>query len=168
MLTRNNGAHTLGAYTEVRLEADHDLKAAIRRFKPIINNLNYFLVKNLKKKRKSSPIQRISVEINDSFQKFLISNYEVSHKFKVCNDFLFDLNLETERLINISNLSNCKYFVKPGSFMIKLNKKSRLRYTAIGENPKILEKNPSISVKFISSFSSLTLADEAFLSSYLN
>jgi hypothetical protein len=159
--------HTPGAYIEEQLETDEPSKATLRKFKPIINNINLFIIKNLKKKRKSSPIQRLSVEINDSFRKLLLSKYEIGLKYKACNDFLFDLNLETERFIKTSSEANCKFFVKPGSFMIKLNKKSSVRYISTGEIPKIIEKNPSITVKFISTFSSLTSSDEAFLSNYI-
>lgn len=168
MRTRNNGTRTLGAYTEDRLEDDQSFKTALKKFKAIINNLNFFMVKNLKKKRKTSPIHRLTIEINESFQKFLVSNYEMGLKYRICHDFLFDFKIETERFVNISSQSSCKFFVKPGSFMIKLNRKSRQRYISRGQIPKCLEKNPSITVKFISSYTSLSLSDEAFLSNYLN
>ena len=167
MLTRNNRKHTPGAYIEERLETDEPSKTTLRRFTPIINNINLFIIKNLKKKRKSSPIQRLSIEINDSFRKLLLSKYEIGMKFKICDDFLFDLKLETERFIKTSSESNCKFFIKPGSFMIKLNKKSSVHYISNGEIPKVIEKNPSITVKFISTFSSLSSSDEAFLSNYI-
>lgn len=168
MLTRNKGVYSVGAYSENITDADAINLAAQRKFKSIINNINYFLIKNLKKKRKKSPIQRMAIEINEPFQKFLVDNYEIGHKFKVCNDILFDFKLETERFINLSSEASCKYFVKPGSFMIKLNRKSRLRYMAKEDHPKVIEKNPSITVRFISTFTSLTLSDEEFLSNYLN
>ena len=167
MLTRHNGRFIPALYMEDRLETDEPSKATRRKYALIINNLNFFILKNLKKKRKSSPIHTLSIEINSSFQNFLSNNYEIGLKYKVCKDLLFDFKLETERFVQTSSQSNCRFFIKPDSFKIKLNKKTKLRYITNGEVPKVIEKNPSISVKFISTFSSLTLSDEVFLSNYM-
>lgn len=167
MLTRNKDHVIHGYYTEERLETDEISLASLRKYASIINNIQYFILKNLKNKRKKSPIHKISLEISKSFQNFLINNYELGYKFKVCNDILFDLKIETERFIQTSSQSNCRFFIKPSSFMLKLNKKSKLEYFSKDEVLKTLEKNPSITVKFILTFSSLTLSDQTFLKNYM-
>ena len=168
MQTRSKTTKDVTDYTEQRLETDEPSRATLRKFKPIINNLNLFIIKNLKKSRKRSPNQRITLEINSSFQKFLESNYNIGFKYSVCDDFLSDFNLEKERFIKTSSEANCKFFIKSRSFQIKLNRKSCVHYISSGEIPKIIEKNPSISVKLTTTFTSLTFSDEIFLNDYVN
>ena len=71
MTTRTRGLYTPGAYSE---EREGPSQAMQRLFKPIVNNCNVFIVKNLKKQRKKSPIAIRTIEINESFRKFLESH----------------------------------------------------------------------------------------------
>lgn len=70
MRTRNNGAQNNGIYTE---EIHAICKETVKKFDPIIKNLNIFIVKNLKMNRRQSPIHRIKIDINESFQNILIN-----------------------------------------------------------------------------------------------
>ena len=166
MRTRNQGSYKLGKYRELQTDKTYQCEINVHRFKSFINNINVFLLKNLRKKRNQSPINHISMDINNSFKRFLLEKYEIGHKFQLCDDFVTDMKLLTERYINIMNESKCRFFVKPNSFMIKINNKKLFKYIGKEEENLAIERNPSISVKFITSFTSVSNEDKIFLNDY--
>ena len=158
MKTRNNGHYEAGFYkskfkTTESLETK--LKSSKRdspnnwsqEFKKIINSFNIIIIKNLKKSK--NPIIRTKIEISMKFKNILKKKFNLGYKFEKMDEFLSFFNIETERYIQSNNLNECLYFVLAGSFEMKLNKKSWIEFKAKNKNIKKLQKNISVSVKFI-------------------
>jgi hypothetical protein len=85
MNTRNNGSYTKGNYTKELVSGSLPIcnkrkrTATIRRsHSAFITNIKLFVIKGLKWSK--SPIRRATVEITQSFQNWLVSNYNLTHK----------------------------------------------------------------------------------------
>ena len=157
MKTRNNGAYHAGYYKKKMVLKNSDLKHNSsnkslpvkfpQEFNKIINSLNVFIIKNLKKTK--NPIKRTNIEISLKFKNFLENYFDLGFKFNKMDKFLNHFGLVTERIIKVNNLNDCLFFIQRDSFEMKLNKKSYINYINKDNKYEKLLKNFSVSVKFI-------------------
>ena len=169
MLTRYSGKFVEGFYSEKtiledeiyyentfsedKLQKNHIENSKQKdnklKFRPIINTIRQFIIKNLKKTK--NPIIRTNIEISLKFQYFLIKNFNISFKYKEINNFNTYYNIDTERLIYSSTKNKSLYFINDNILEIKLNRKKYIKYFDRNNvNRKIL-CSPSISIKFLRS-----------------
>ena len=118
-----------------------------KKFKHIINNINIFVIKSLKKTK--NPIKRANIEVNENFINILKDKYNINNKYKNCEDFLFDFKIETNRLIETSLRSSSLYSIDRKNFSLKINNKKTIKYQTKNALTKEKKLNPSISIKFL-------------------
>ena len=151
MLTRNRGLYVPNFYNKEKIVGLVGFKTnkvkncpqkSTKSLKSLINNLNYFIVKNLR--NTNCCMKRIQFQINSIEKQFLMSHYKIKCRYKKCNEILSDLNIFKTR--HFPNNATCS--IEVGSFQIKLNKKRKLKFKT-GSRDEIIQSNYSMSIKFL-------------------
>jgi hypothetical protein len=96
----------------------------INQIRKLINDINYCVVKNLKKK--CYPIVNDKFEISKNTANFLINNYKIKGRFKTCNSFF-----ESHKIVSCIFV-NEKNYTRVDSIRVKIFKKKCLEY--VNEN----------------------------------
>ena len=148
MKTRNNGIYNKGYNSEEDHENYSENRELINKIsKNIINNINIFMIKSLKKSK--NPIKKAKVELTDFFFLYLKNKYNLDYKYKICEDFISDFNIINQRLIETSTETKAIYYIKTNTFNLKLNKKRFIYYLDKESVKKKKLINPTLSIQFI-------------------
>ena len=129
----------LGRKARLSIERDKRIsKKPSRRFKNILNDLNFLLLSGLKK---GKTIYIGSLTIDNSFRHYLTENYNTTKRFKEVVSFIKDFNLVNE----IYEENGVKHWIE--KLELKFNNKSIIKYNSANNRQQFFHKKYAIDSK---------------------
>ena len=115
-------------------------------------SLQTYILRNLL--RKTQPPPPLVIEVQPKVIKFFVETFSITKRYTTCDEVLrfFDIK-PYQYMTNCKSNNNTKFFIKEGSFKIRMSNNGKVKSTEEGENGEIFTttfpKNVSISVKFV-------------------
>jgi hypothetical protein len=116
-----------------------------KHLQEFVEDVNYMILKNLKIKKKSSPIITCKTTIKDNIHEFLKTKFSLTGRYKKNQEFLSFFKFKTKRYSNNNNLC----FFTGDSFYVKICKGKQLNYLNEKLKCSVVKSKPFFSFRFL-------------------
>jgi len=128
-----------------------------RGFNEFIASLQVAILQGLKRrnnKKTNSPFRRSKIFINGHIEGYLQRMFSITRRFSNGLQLLNELQLTSEICSSNCQTNNpIRHFIRQGTFEIKINNSSSIKYSTLDNNNnlvnKIIKKNSSVTIQFV-------------------